>query len=281
MKKIGVVGCGIMGSGMVVNFLKNDYPVFIWNRSAGKVTDLESGSAIVCDSPKAVAENADIVFEVTANDQSSREVWTSDNGILAGAHDDSVLIASATLSIDWIDELIKTCSSAQRTFFDMALTGGRIGAESGNLTLLVGGDEDGLESLKPTLEAIAGKVFLLGPTGHGMRYKLLLNTLQAIHLIGFGEVMKIAEAHSMDRQRVGAALVDRPGGVMTEIANNFYHQQPDPITFSVDWITKDLEYARQFANATPTTLLDDVLAQFKNAQSHGDGDKDWSIVNEN
>ncbi|HEX5743978.1 MAG TPA: NAD(P)-dependent oxidoreductase [Candidatus Saccharimonadales bacterium] len=278
MKKIGIVGLGIMGHGMAVNFLKNGYELYAWNRSSQKAKDLEG--ATPCKTPKEVAQNADIIFEVTANDESSRQVWTADDGILAGANDGKTLIASATLSAKWTDELAKLCESKGLTFFDMPLTGGRIAAESGNLTMLVGGDEAKLNELKPTLDAIAGRVFHFGPAGHGTRYKLLLNMLQAIHMVGYGEIMKMAEAAGMDIGKVSAGLQDRPGGAITTIAKDSYHNQPDPITFSVEWITKDLGYAKQLADSLDTPLLDDVLAKYRAAMDSGKAQTDWTNINE-
>jgi 3-hydroxyisobutyrate dehydrogenase-like beta-hydroxyacid dehydrogenase len=278
MKKIGVIGLGIMGHGMAANFRKNGYELYVWNRHAGKAGDIKD--AHICQSPKEVAEQADIVFEVTANDESSRHVWTADDGILAGASADSVLVASATLSAEWTDELAELCADRDLTFFDMPLTGGRPAAESGNLTMLAGGNETKLEELKPTLSAVAGKVFYFGPAGHGTRYKLLLNTLQAIHLTGYGEVIRIAAAAGMDIGKVSAALEDRPGGAITAIARASYHNQPDPITFSVEWITKDLGYAKGLAGALDTPLLDDALAKYRAAMDAGKAQTDWTNVNE-
>lgn len=278
MNKIGIVGLGIMGHGMADNFLKNGYETYVWNRHADKAGDLKG--AKVCQTPKEVAQNSDVIFEVTANDESSRAVWTESDGILAGASEGKTLIASATLSAKWTDELARLCESKGFTFFDMPLTGGRVAAESGNLTLLVGGDSAKLEELKPTLDAIAGKVFHFGPAGHGTRYKLLLNMLQAIHLVGYGEVMKIAEQAGMDIGKVSAALEDRPGGAITTIAKASYHNQPHPITFSVEWITKDLGYAKELADSLDTPLLSDVLKKYRAAMDAGLAQTDWTNVNE-
>ncbi len=280
--KIGIVGLGIMGRGMARNFLKEKHEVYVWNRTPKVSEQLASEGAVVCSSPKEVAKKTDLVFEVTANDESSRTVWLGDDGILAGADSDTVLVASATLSVAWIDELAEICAKKDFQLFDMPLTGGRIGAESGALTLLVGGDKNKLDELRPTLDAIAAKIFYFGPVGHGMRYKLLLQPLQAIHVIGFGEVIKIAEKSGMDVKAVSAALCDRPGGILTQIANDSYHNQPDPITFSVDWITKDLTYAKKFSDeeGENTPLLDDVLKAYQKIQDEGRGDKDWTNVNE-
>lgn len=280
MKKVGIVGLGIMGHGMADNFVKKDYEAYVWNRHADKAGDLVRNGAKLCQTPKEVAEKADIIFEVTANDETSKRMWTAKDGILAGSSKDKVLICSATISIDWVDELARICEQKGFTFFDMPLTGSRIGAETGRLTMLVGGDEAELEKVKPVLAAISEKVLYFGPHGQGIRYKLLLNVLQAIHIIGFGEVMKIAEKNGMDVQKVAEGMADRPGGVVTGIARNTYHNQPESTTFAIEWITKDLDYAKKFAGTVNTPLLDGVLAEYRAALDAGKGQTDWTNINE-
>lgn len=281
MKKIAVVGTGIMGAGIAANYLKNGYEVVVWNRSPEKLESLLKQGAMKAKTPKEAAQSADILFEVTADDESSRLVWLGDEGILAGARKNAVLITSGTFSVGWVDELANTCKEQGFVFFDVPLTGSRVGAETGTLTLLAGGDEARLEELKPDLEAISKKVFYFGPAGSGIRYKLLLNMLQAIHVEGLAEVLKLASKMGMDVNKVGDALVDRPGGVSTGLAWQGYQEQPDPINFSVEWITKDLRYAKEMADAVgsvATPLLEDTLQRYQEAVEKGKGEEDWTTI---
>ena len=280
MKKIGVIGLGIMGHGMAVNFLKNGYELYVWNRSPQKADDLVKNGAKLCKTPKEVAQNSEMVFDVTANDESSKRVWTAEDGILNGAKKDSVLVASATLSTQWLDELAKKCEEQGYTFFDMPLTGSRPGAETGTLTLLVGGDEKKLKKIEPTLKAIAKNVVYFGPAGQGLRFKLLLNMLQAIHIIGYAEVLKIAKASGMNVNKVADTLAVRPGGIPTGQAREGFYKQPDPIGFSIEWLAKDLGYAKDFAGNLDTPMLDDVLSKYRQLMDSGLGQTDWTNVNE-
>ncbi|MDP1722504.1 MAG: NAD(P)-dependent oxidoreductase [Candidatus Gottesmanbacteria bacterium] len=277
--KIGVVGLGIMGRGMAINFLKHGFPVYVWNRTPSVADELVAQGATLMASPKEVASSADVIFEVTANDESSRAVWKSPDGILAGAEAKKILIASATLSVQWIDELIALCAQQGFQFCDIPLTGGRIGAETGTLTLLCGGDPTVIKGLQPVFDAIAKKVFYFGQAGRGMRYKLILNFMQALHIVGFGAAMKMAKAHHMDLEKVSEALVERPGGVITKIARDRYFNDADPISFSIEWIVKDLTYVKQYAAELDVPFLDDVLKIYSDALSHGSGHKDWASVN--
>ena len=280
MKKIGIVGLGIMSRGMTRNFLKHEYEVYVWNRTESVADDLVADGAVKCASPAGVCKSADIIFEVTANDESSRAVWLGDDGILSAADENKTLVASATLSVGWVDELAQQCGDAGYSFFDIPLTGGRMGADSGNLILLVGGDKQKLDELQPTLDAIAAKVFYFGEAGHGTRYKLLLNGLQAMHMAGYGEVMNAAERAGMDVDKVGSALAEHPGGFVTKLANTNFRNPPEPINFSVEWITKDLTYAKEFIGTGDAPMLDTTLSKFKNVLDRGRGQKDWSDVNE-
>jgi 3-hydroxyisobutyrate dehydrogenase len=279
MKKIAVIGTGIMGNGIVTNYLKNGYQVYVWNRTKDKLAALISAGAIAVNSPKEAAEKAKIILEVTANDASSREVWFGAAGILAAATPAKVLITNATLSVSWVDELAAECHKRGFTFFDMPMTGGRVGAENGKLILLVGGDENKLKELGFDLKAISAEIVYFGKAGSGMRYKLILNMLQAIHMTGLGEALKLAASLGLDLKKVGNALSERPGGTTTNVAWRDYQTEPDPINFSVEWITKDLTYTKQAANNSAMPLLDVTLHKFNAAMEQGMGQKDWTSVN--
>lgn len=278
VKQISVVGTGIMGSGIAANFLRHGYGVTVWNRTPAHAEPLIKQGAKAAVTPKAAAAAADIVFEVTANDESSQAVWQGHNGILTGATAGTTLIASATLSVGWVEKLAQLCAAKGYNFFDMPLTGGRAAAEGGTLTLLVGGDEQRLAELKPDLAAISSKLLYFGPAGSGTKYKLVLNSLQGAHLAAFGEAMRLAVASGLDPAAVGPALCDRPGGVVTEIAWTAYQQDSIPLSFSVDWITKDLNYAKEMAGSTEIPVFDDVRAAYRQAQADGNGGEDFASI---
>lgn len=279
MKKIAIIGVGIMGGGMAANYLKHGYTVYLWNRTKEKIAPLVANGAISSASPKSAAAQADIVFDVTSDDASSRSVWLGDDGILAGARVGTVLVASGTFSIPWIEDWAERCAARSFTHFDIPLTGSRAGAEGGTMTLLSGGDKDQLDVLRPHLKPISEKVYYFGPVGSGARFKLILNALQALHVAGLGEALRMAKDNAMDVEAVGAALADRPGGTATNVAWKAYQNPPEQTNFAVKWITKDLHYAKDFAGRTPTPLFDALLARFDQAVRKGLGESDWTTIN--
>lgn len=280
MKKVAVIGTGIMGHGIADNFLQKGYKVFVWNRHKDKLKNLIQKGAIITATPKEATEKADLIFEVTANDQSSRSVWLGENGILSGASPQKMLITCATLSIDWTDELADLCVRKRLTFFDMPMTGSRIGAETGRLILMVGGKKEKLKKLTVDLKTISEKVLYFGKAGSGMRFKLLLNTLQAIHVVAFGEVLKIAEKAGLNIKAVGEALSERPGGLATNLAWRNYRKVPAQTNFALQWMAKDVKYTKKLSQKlAPTPLLDTMLKKFRKALSQKLGSKDWTIIN--
>ncbi|MBL8121936.1 NAD(P)-dependent oxidoreductase [Candidatus Saccharibacteria bacterium] len=278
MKKVAVLGLGIMGHGVADNFLKNGYEVTVWNRTPEKADDLVAHGAQRANSVAEAVVGADMVFEVTANDESSREVWLGENGIVKRANEAQVLITCATLSPAWVEELAQACATKGLTFFDMPMTGSRIGAESGQLTLLVGGDEQKLNEVKPYLEPIANEVKYFGPIGAGTRYKLVLNCLQAVHIAGFGEALRMARKFGLDTKQVGDALAEKPGGTTTNLTWRDYQKHPVPINFAVEMIAKDENYALQATNADDFPLIAQTLKQYHQAMTDGHATDDWTYI---
>jgi 3-hydroxyisobutyrate dehydrogenase len=278
---IAIIGVGIMGNGIADNVLKKGYKVVLWNRTSSKLKNLVVKGATLASSPKEAAQNSDMVFEVSANDESSQKIWLGKDGIFAGSRSNSVLITCATLSIDWTEKLARKAKSDKRTFFDMPMTGGRPAAEGGKLFLLVGGDEKKLRNIEPDLKAIAGSITYFGKAGMGMKFKLLLNTLQAIHGTALGEILDLAKKTGQDVKKVGAFLSERPGGTATNNSWTNYLSPPKETSFSLDWMTKDLRYTKKMVRSTKskTPFLDSALEKLEKGIRKKMGTKDWTLVN--
>ncbi|MEV0197872.1 NAD(P)-binding domain-containing protein [Nonomuraea sp. NPDC050691] len=199
---------------------------------------------------------------MTADDTSSRQVWLGTDGILAGARPDTVLISAAPLSVDWAAELAARCAERGLSFFDMPLTGGAEGARTGNLVMLVGGDPDRLAALR---RRAAGDLWAGPALRPGRRRDPVQAGAQraaAAHMAAFGEAIRMAEAAGLDLDQVGQALVERPGGIISQMAWSSLRTPPEPINFSAEWAAKDLSYARRMNGEADRPILDAVLSLF-------------------
>ena len=279
MTRVAVIGTGVIGGGIAVNLLRNGFDVTVWNRTPERAAHVVTAGASPAITPAAAAADASVVFEVTADDASSRSVWLGDDGILAGAASSATLITSATLSPDWVAELSDACRAAGRTFLDIPVTGGRAGAEGGSLILLAGGDADALAAIGDVVAAISTRLFHFGPVGTGTRFKLVLNALQAIHILGFGEAMAMARAAGLDADDVGPALVERLGGPVTQMSWAADQAPPERTNFALSLALKDLRYAADMAGDVDSPLLDAAVTRLADAADAGLGDRDWTVVN--
>ena len=279
MAHVAVVGTGVIGAGMAVNLLRQGHAVSVWNRTAEHAAEVVSAGATLATTPGAAAHGADVVFEATADDTTSRSVWLGEDGILAGSTAGSTLITSATLSPAWVAELADACRGADRTFLDMPVTGGRAGAEGGALIMLVGGEASDLAAVAGVLEAISTTVRHFGPVGSGTKFKLVLNALQAAHLVAFGEAMTLARSVGLDPDDVGPALVERLGGPVTTMAWAADQHLPERANFALVWALKDLRYASAMAGDLHTPMLDAAVERLAGAAAKGWGERDWTVAN--
>jgi 3-hydroxyisobutyrate dehydrogenase-like beta-hydroxyacid dehydrogenase len=276
---VAVIGTGVIGGGIASNLLRRGHGVAVCNRTPAHAVGLVAAGATAASTPASAATGADVVFEATADDASSRSVWLGDDGIIAGSRADAVLVTSATLSPPWVAELAAACAAAGRRFLDMPVTGGRAGAESGNLIMLAGGEQADLDAIGEVLDAIAAQVRRFGPVGAGTRYKLVLNMLQAIHLVGFGQALALARAAGLDPGDVGPALVERLGGPVTQMAWAAEQQLPDEANFALALALKDLRYAKAMAGDLELSLLAAAEQRLAAAVDAGLGAHDWTVVN--
>ena len=148
----------------------------------------------------------------------------------------------------------------------------------GHAPLIFTHDREKLSKVKPVLKAISGEVLYFGKAGAGMKYKLILNLLQAIHVFGMGEALKLAKDANLDIKAVGDALSVRPGGLATNMAWKNYQQEPTQTNFSVEWITKDLKYAKKLSKS-PTLFLNAALKRLQKGLKKSMHQKDWTLVN--
>jgi 3-hydroxyisobutyrate dehydrogenase-like beta-hydroxyacid dehydrogenase len=272
-----------MPAGMAVNFLKHGVKVFVWNRSPQRLSPLKKAGAIVCESPNHVSQKADIIIECVSDDEASKSVWLGKDGILAGADTNKVLITSASLSLDWTDELAGICQEQNLKFLDMPLTGSRAGAEGGTLKLLVGGDKKTLESIRQELEIISDRIYYFGSNGHGMRFKLILNTLIAIHVNAAAQTANLARVVGLKVEDVAYALFDAPMGPASASGKMTFanlEQDEDFLNFSVKWLEKDLKYAQKMAKQAGVDfdLLNATQKDFERAMKSGLAERDVTSI---
>jgi 3-hydroxyisobutyrate dehydrogenase-like beta-hydroxyacid dehydrogenase len=189
MKKIGMIGIGMMGHGIATNILKGGYPLTVLEHAGNQpLKDLITSGAKVCQSPKALAALSDIIILCVTGTPQVEEVLLGEDGVLKGLNKGAIVIDCSTAVPTSTERVAKLVIEQGGYFLDTPMTRTPKEAAEGRLNLLVGGDEKLFEECKPLLKCFAENIVHAGPIGAGHRMKLLHN------YVSLGCVALMAEA---------------------------------------------------------------------------------------
>ena len=283
VSKIAFLGTGIMGSGMALNLLKAGYPLTVYNRTAAKAQPLVEAGASRAVTPREAIDAADIIIVIVGDDDSSRQIWLGEAGILAGSpRPMAIAIESTTLSLGWVHDLHQLVSGRGLQFIDSPVTGGKSGAENGTLTLLVGAEESTLAQARPVMDSYSQHIIHFGGPGSGTAYKLIVNLMVATQAAALAEGVLLAQKSGLDMARVVEGLTN--GAVASPLVKAYAGRmaagEHDQVNFSARWMHKDAAYALRLAaemgQAVPTSAVAAQLYQL--ALSQGLAEKNMSAV---
>jgi 3-hydroxyisobutyrate dehydrogenase-like beta-hydroxyacid dehydrogenase len=281
MADLGYVGLGVMGGGIVRRLLDAGHAVTVWNRTAEKAAPLLERGAQWGDSPREVAERSDVVFTMVTNTAAVQAVCQGAEGILAGLRPGKVYVDMSTASPANTRELAGQVAERGAAMLDAPVSGSVITLEQGKLSIMVGGDAEAFERVKPILEAIGPKVFHLGPNGAAVTMKIASNLSLAVQMLAFSEGVLLAEKSGIAReQAVEVLLASVIASPMVTYRGPFVLGQPDEAWFDCHMMQKDmnlaLELGRELEVPLPTTAVTNQLLTAANAM--GLGNKDFAIL---
>ena len=251
MLRIAFLGVGKMGLGMASRLLAAGHSLTVFNRTATRAEPLVRLGARVADSPRAAAQNADVIVGMTANDESSRVMWTGAEGALAASNaPDALAIECSTLSHDWVLELAAQVRARGFRYVDSPVTGLPDSAASGTLTLLVGADPADLDAARPVFASLATRVLHFGAVGQGTVYKLMVNLIGAVQIASAAEGLAMAEAAGLD-MRVVADAIGSGQAASPQVVRNVRRfvagDHTGAVAFTPALRLKDIEYALRLA----------------------------------
>jgi 3-hydroxyisobutyrate dehydrogenase and related beta-hydroxyacid dehydrogenases len=270
-----------MGNGMAGNLLRAEFPLVVYNRTKEKAEHLAVKGAQVADTPAAAAKDADVVISMLSDDRASRAAWLGADGALEAMSPDSVVVECGTVSPDWIVELKDRAAARGLQVLEAPVTGSRPQAEAGQLTFLVGSDEETLEAVRPVLVSMSKAVIHVGPVGAGGQLKLINNFLCGVQVASFAEAVAWVERTNLNRGqaldflKTGAA----GSGILTAMTDRMTARTYE-VNFLLRLLNKDLRYAQQAAADKGVTLTTAAVTEklFDRAETQGLGEKDMSAV---
>ncbi|QXV66549.1 NAD(P)-dependent oxidoreductase [Mucilaginibacter sp. 21P] len=270
--KIGWIGLGLMGTPMSQQLLKAGYPLTVYNRSKEKEAGLKEQGANTASSPEELLGQSDIIIIMVTDDKAIRSVFEGEDGLLAGKGDGKVIINMSTVSPAISKEMAQQCKAHGLSYLDAPVSGSVKQAETAQLVIMVGGEHNVFEKVKPVLETIGKLALNVGDTGAGNAAKLAINTLLSFYTQGLAEALILAKNNGIEPQvlleLLGNAAIANPYTKLKgeAIVNNNFKP-----AFSLKNILKDLKLSRDIGLTTP--LGKTALATFEAAsQKHGDED---------
>ena len=274
--RIGWIGLGVMGRSMCGHLIDRGFDATVYTRTKKTADTLLAKGAGWADSPKAVAERTDVVFGIVGFPSDVREVMLGPEGALAGSKRGNVLVDMTTSQPSLAVEIYEAAKSKGVSSVDAPVSGGDVGAREARLSIMIGGDEDVVDALRPCWEAMGKTVVRQGGPGAGQHTKMVNQTLIASNMIGVCEGLLYAYRAGLDLETVMQSVASGAAGSWSLsnlgtriVANNF-----DP-GFFVEHFIKDMEIALAEASRMNLALPGLALAHqlYKGVQAQGGGRK--------
>jgi len=206
MKKIGFIGLGLMGAPMAGHLMDAGYELSVYNRTKSKADALIAHGARYCDTPGACAKGQDAVITIVGYPADVEELYLGADGILdnlaPGAYTADMTTSSPTLAARIYEEAKNRGIYA----LDAPVTGGDMGARAGTLNILVGGDEDAFNAMRPVFAAMGSNIIYEGAAGAGQKTKAANQIAIAGALAGACEAFAYAKTMGLDVEKVFASI---------------------------------------------------------------------------
>ena len=240
----GFIGLGNLGAFLAASLLREGFAVTVTDLNRQSAEKLEKSGAKWADTPADLTGSVDAIITCLPSPAVSEAVLAQ---ILSAAKPGQTWIEMSTLGREEILRLAALAAEKGVRTLELPVTGGVHLAARGEITMLVGGDDDLFALHEPAIKAMGNKVFHMGPLGSAAVIKVITNMLAFIHLVADGEALMLAKRGGLDLAQAWAAIKASSG-------NSFVHETEGQlilngsydIAFTMDLALKDLGFAMNF-----------------------------------
>ena len=272
--RVGWIGTGVMGLSMCGHVIDAGYRVTVHNRTPGRAEPLLARGAAWADTPAEVAAASDVVFGIVGYPVDVRSVYLGEHGVLAGAGAGGILVDMTTSEPSLAVEIYQAARAKGVAAVDAPVSGGDVGARNATLSIMVGGDEDVVERVRPLFDVMGKTVVLQGGPGAGQHTKALNQILVASGMIAISEALLYGFRAGLDLRTVLDSVA--PGAAGSWALSNYGPRMLDgnfEPGFLVEHFVKDmgiaLEEAKRMNLALPGLALAQQLYVALKAQGYG------------
>ncbi|WP_206060990.1 NAD(P)-dependent oxidoreductase [Nonomuraea basaltis] len=274
--EVGIAGLGVMGSAIARRLLKRGRSVRVYDIRPAAVTELSQDGAATAESPARLAESSVVLLSLNTAEIVEQVVFGAD-GVLARTPDGVLVIDMSSIDPTRTRDYAARAAKLGACWVDAPLSGGAPGAERGELTLMLGGEEEHVERATPVLRDLASRLTHLGPAGSGQLAKSVNQVLVGCGFAALAEAAALVRAAGLPPRRVLAALTGgrADSALLREFFVKFAEFDLAP-TGRVSNMVKDLEAARDYARSAgvplPVATAVAELHRWLIAAGHGDSD---------
>ena len=282
MTRVGFIGLGVMGSPMSSHLSKKGFNTFVYNRTqdiSKKWVDSNKGE--VKRSPQDLAKSVNFLIMCVGNDDDVREILFSEDGAYRSLKPGTIVIDHTTTSAKLAKELSAKLKNKNCYYLDAPVSGGQLGAEEGNLTIMVGGEKEAYEKSLDVLAAYSKYSKYMGESGSGQLTKMVNQIAIAGLLQSLSEAVNFSEKSGLNSEDV-LNVISKGAAQSWQMDNRWQTMLKDEFDFgfAVDWMRKDLdivsdEASRIGANIHVTELVNNF---YKQIQEDGGGRLDTSSL---
>ncbi|HYT89456.1 MAG TPA: NAD(P)-dependent oxidoreductase [Gemmataceae bacterium] len=200
--RIGWIGTGVMGRWMCQHVMTKGYAATVYNRSKDKARPLLEAGATYAETPQKVAERSDIVFAIVGFPKDVREVFLGAQGALAGSKAGTILVDMTTSEPSLAREIYEAAKARGVASIDAPVSGGDVGAKNAALSIMVGGDAEAVEAVRPVFECMGKTIVHQGPAGAGQHTKMVNQVLISGTMISLCEALLYGHKAGLDPNTV-------------------------------------------------------------------------------
>ena len=281
MTNLGFIGLGIMGKPMAGHLLAAGHTVYVHNRSQASVRELAAKGAVACTSGKEVAQKSDVIIIMVPDTPDVEAVLFGKDGVADGIRAGSIVVDMSSISPIATKEFSQKLSTSGVKMLDAPVSGGQVGAENATLSIMVGGEPEVFEKIKPYFETLGKNIVYIGGNGDGQTCKVANQIVVALTIEAIGEALLFASKAGADPRKVREALL---GGFAQSRILDLHGERMIGRNFNpgfrIRLHQKDLNLALQGARELGLSLPSTSIAQelFNAVAAQGNSDLDHSAM---
>lgn len=254
-KKIGFIGLGVMGKSMAGHLMNAGHELYVYSRTKAKCGDVIEKGAHWCDTPKAVAENTDIVFTIVGFPKDVEEVYLGENGLIEGTREGMIFCDMTTTKPSLDIQIGKELAKKGASMCDAPVSGGDSGARNATLSIMAGADKATFDALLPYFNIMGKSITHMGELGAGQHTKMANQIVIAGTMCGVSEALVYGARAGLDTEKMVQTISKGAAGCWTldNLAPRVLRDDLAP-GFMVDHFIKDMGIALEEAEKMELVL---------------------------